>query len=430
MGEESGAWPEGEAPSLDASVALSDQATEWDVVSCFRLLLGRLPSAEEFDLHRYQIGRPLNEVVSEFADSEEFVDRRHVLISRQRLEDDEPLRSLATKDDVFACFRLLLGRLPGRLEFDEHCSAVGSPLSEVVSQFVSSPEFADRGLSGMRRLRSLVKQLDGFEMHIAPDDPVIGRQLNEAGNYEPEVSGVFRRLLIPGMRVLDIGANIGFYSMLAASRVGEAGRVWAIEPNPHNVAFLLANRRLNGFQNLEIVQAAASDRWEVLQYFSAASNGITRPVTEGDPETSGDTVQAVPAAAILPKGERVDLVKIDVEGAEGKVLLGLEPVLRKYRPTIFSEFTPSTMSTRSAMSGEEYLAFLHALDYDLTVLSAGGNVDCGQDSAQVMSMVADLGSFHVDLLARPRQSAAWWRHPMRPGGMLRKFRRFAIPIWE
>lgn len=374
-------------------------ATESDVRACFRILLGREPSPEEFEQHRYQVGQPLVEVVTTFATSHEFTNRRHIYFASQRREDAGSFHDLATKDDVFACFRLLLGRFPGRREYEEHCDVAGSPLLEVVSHFVNSPEFADRGIVGLRRFRAEICELNGFRMYIAPADPVIGRQLSETGDYEPEVSSVFRGTLRPGIGVLDIGANIGYYSMLAASRIGSTGRVWAIEPNPHNVAFLLASRDLNRFRNLQIVQAAASDRWDILQYFSASSNGITRSVGEGSPEGFGETVQAIPAAAIFGPDDTLDVVKIDVEGAEGKAIRGLVSVLLKYKPAIFSEFSPDAMPERSGMSGEGYLQYLHSLGYRLSVLSPTGPIDCGKDSSRVMGIFANSDRLHLDLLA-------------------------------
>ena len=388
------------APSIpNLPGRIGPYATESDVLACFRILLDREPSKEEFEQHRHQVGQSLLDVVSSFATSDEFANRRHIYFASHRLEDAGIFRDLATKDDVLACFRLLLGRFPGRREYEEHCSAAGSPLSEVVSHFVNSPEFADRGIMGLRRFRAEIRQLDGFRIYIAPDDPVIGRQLIENGDYEPEVSSVFRTMHRTGMRVLDIGANIGYYSMLSAFGVGPTGRVWAMEPNPHNVAFLLASRDLNRFRNLQIVQAAASDRWDILEYFSASSNGITRAVGEGSPEAYGETVQAMPATAVFGPGDALDVVKIDVEGAEGLALRGLEPILRKYKPAIFTEFSPVSMPERSRMSGEEYLRYLHALGYRLSVLSRTGPIDCGDDSSRVMEIFAGSGSLHLDLLA-------------------------------
>lgn len=399
---------EGAPSDLNSPKQIGAYATESDVWACFRILLGREPSPDEFEQHRYQVGQSLVDVVTTFATSEEFTNRRHLYFASQRLEDAGSFHDLATKDDIFACFRLLLGRWPGRREYEEHCSWAGTALSEVVSHFINSPEFSDRGIVGLRRFRAEICELNGFRMYIAPDDPVIGRQLIESGEYEPEVSSVFCSMLRAGMRVLDIGANIGYYSMLAASRVGPTGRVWAIEPSPRNVAFLLASRDLNRFRNLQVVQAAASDRWDILEYFSASSNGITRSVGEGSPEIYGETVQAIPATALFGPDDTVDVVKIDVEGAEGLALRGLERILRKCKPSIFTEFSPGSLPARSGMSGDAYVRYLHALGYRLTVLSRTGPIDCGRDASRVMEIFANSDSLHIDLLATQFRGRFLW----------------------
>ena len=272
-------------------------------------------------------------------------------------------------------------------------------LEGVVSSFLNSPEFAKRGLLDSGQVRSTIQKLRGFQMHVPTDDLIIGREIIETGAWERHVSSIFRKLLRHGMRVLDIGANIGFYTLLSAAGVGATGRVWAIEPNPRNVAFLLANCRLNQFGHVEVIQAAASDRWEVLRIFTDFTNGVIEPVQGDDPAGFGQTVQGLSVSAVLPAGEKIDLIKIDVEGAEGRALRGVEPLLRRCKPTILSEFQPASMPARSAMSPEEYLNYLYSVGYRLTVLQDAGPIDCGLDPSRVMDCVSRSQSNHIDLLA-------------------------------
>ena len=100
--------------------------------------------------------------------------------------------------------------------------------------------------------------LNGYTLFASPEDLAVSTSVLSHREYEQEVSSVFRSRIRPGMRVLDIGANIGYYTFLAAWLTGNSGKVWAIEPNRKNIAFLLATRARNGFDNVEIIQAAAS----------------------------------------------------------------------------------------------------------------------------------------------------------------------------
>ncbi len=307
----------------------------------------------------------------------------------------------ATEFDIFQCYRLLLGRLPTSEELQSQCLRVGAPLQEIVSGFVGSPEFARRELLEKRPSPVELRVIQGFKMFVPVDDYAVGREIAATGDYEVKVSHLFRSLLKQGMRVLDIGANIGFYSLLSSRAVGPSGKVWALEPNPRNVALINASRTANSFSNLSIFQAAASDRWELLTLFSDGSNGVTesRPIT--DPSQAGETVQAFPVSAILPPDQELDVVKIDIEGAEGKALRGIAELLRCSKPVIFTEFTPSALPARSGMSATEYLEFFYGLGYEIGVLRDGGELRCGKDPSRVMAELPRAQFDHLDLVARP-----------------------------
>jgi FkbM family methyltransferase len=305
----------------------------------------------------------------------------------------------ATELDIYECFRLLLGRFPLSKELQEHVSRAGKPLREVVTSFLNSPEFAKRGLMQHAGFGTELRTVQGFQMYVPVEDIAVGGEIASTGDYEPAVSHVFRTVVRPGMRVLDIGANIGFYSLLASSLVGTSGKVWAVEPNPRNVSLIHASRKANSFPNLFLVQGAASDRWEVLRLFTDASNGVTEAWVGEGVAVAGEPVQAFPVSAFLPPNEKIDVIKIDIEGSEGKVLAGMQELLRAYKPLVFSEFTPLAMPSRSGMSGADYLQFFYSLGYKLSVLWPKTEVQCGFEASRVMSELSE--SNHVDLLARP-----------------------------
>ena len=98
-------------------------------------------------------------------------------------------------------------------------------------------------------------------MHVhAEGDIHISTQLRERGLWEPFETELIRRSLAPGARFLDAGANLGYFSVLAAARVGERGRVYAFEPEPRNFALLEANLALNGYDERALAcQAALSE---------------------------------------------------------------------------------------------------------------------------------------------------------------------------
>ena len=163
--------------------------------------------------------------------------------------------------------------------------------------------------------------------------------------YEQATTDLFRQLLQPGMAVVDIGAHVGYFSLLAANLVGSGGRVYAFEPEPSNHLLLLRNIELNGYTNiLALRKAVSSTSGPTDLFLSALDSGShsihaagARGVT-GTARVEATTLDAFLAAEGWPQ---VDLVKIDVEGAEGAVLEGMGHLLDRCRDLkLVVEFCP------------------------------------------------------------------------------------------
>lgn len=143
------------------------------------------------------------------------------------------------------------------------------------------------------------------------------------GLYEPEVTRTFLGTLREGMTVVDAGANIGYYTILAAAVVGEAGRVYSFEPDPRNYRVLGSNVRRNGFRNVRVVRKAIADRSGSLGFHPDPWR------TEGwvafDDDHHAMEVQATSLDAFFAglSWPPVDLVKMDIEGSEQRALEGM-----------------------------------------------------------------------------------------------------------
>ncbi|MGZ4401242.1 MAG: FkbM family methyltransferase [Gaiellaceae bacterium] len=211
----------------------------------------------------------------------------------------------------------------------------------------------------------------GFRICVDTSE-AMGRVLVATGVWEPHVTAVFKRLLLPGDVCVDVGANTGYFTLLAAKLVGPTGRVYALEPAPETFAALLANIQLNGCSNVIPLQVAAGDaRGEVL--FDDQPNGmaIRSGVRPEGIEGSGTLVR-VPVRDIpsVLDGEAIDrlrLVKIDVEGYEVEVLRGLEPLFDTgARPAVLIELHLEVV--RAALELLVRLAHSNELSlYDLRV---------------------------------------------------------------
>lgn len=184
---------------------------------------------------------------------------------------------------------------------------------------------------------------------------VLGSLAGEGGGasvyfnaVEKEQTASLVATLRPGNVFFDIGANVGYYSLLGARLVGPRGRVVALEPVVRNVAFLHRHVVLNRAGNVTIVPAACSDRI-ALASFASGDNYATGRLAGGPGDENGVVGTPVPTVTIdalvnalelLP-----DVIKIDVEGAELDVLRGACETFLRAKPTIYLSVHSATLRT-------------------------------------------------------------------------------------
>jgi FkbM family methyltransferase len=310
----------------------------------------------------------------------------------------------ATDEDIFYCFRLLLGRSPNPEEWPGHSSRVGEDLENVVAGYVTSREFAERGLLNKTYSEAVeLVRLPQFSLFVSKDDLAVGHQVR-GGSYEPGIAAVLDRYAKPGMSVVDIGANIGCFTMLLASLVGPSGLVVAVEPNSENVKLLEASRRANGFQQVLVLQAAAGRQTGLLMLNISYSNGMTGELPDNlEAIFASNPVPSFALDVILPKDKHFNLVKIDVEGAELNALIGLSETIDRDRPVIVSEFSPGMLPGISRCSGPEYLRFLIDKGYRIGVIAQDGSEKRFRDDVDaVMGAYSHSGVDHIDIIATPK----------------------------
>src|SRR6516162_8386756 len=303
----------------------------------------------------------------------------------------------ATPEDIFYCFRLLLGRNPNSEEWPGHSSRAGENLENVVSSYVTSQEFAARGLLKKTYQEKVeLVHFPGFSVFASIDDLAVGNHVLIGRSYDPGVAAVLNRRVKPGMAVVDIGANIGYLTMLLASLVRKSGLVVAVEPNPENIKLLEASRRVNGFDQVLVIQAAAGRQTGLLALNVSRANGMTGELPgKLDGIFASRPVPCFALDELLPKGRHFNLVKIDTEGAEFNVLIGLSGTIDRDHPVIVSEFSPGMLPGISHCTGPEYLRFLIAKGYRIGVIEKDGSESSfGGDGDGVMGAYSSSGIDH------------------------------------
>lgn len=315
---------------------------------------------------------------------------------------DAPYGQTATAEDIFYCFRLILGRAPNREEWRGHMSQVGSDLTSVLRNYFNSLEFSRRFSKLVERKfddNITLTNVHGFALYAQVADLDVGRWVTQ-GDYEPHVTAIFKDRLKDGMHVLDVGANIGYFTMLAASLVKSAGSVMAIEPNADNVKLLEASRRANAFNQVTVVQAAAGREIGLLELHTTHSNGTTDRLSEDlGSLIRSTTVPCLKIDDLVPRDRHIGFIKIDVEAAEYNALLGASALIKRCHPTIVSEFSPGMMPRVSGVDGPTYLQFLLDFGYHISVVETNGSLTaCGHDINKVMNAYVESGIDHIDIL--------------------------------
>jgi FkbM family methyltransferase len=263
----------------------------------------------------------------------------------------------------------------------------------VLTQRVSDPQ--EDGAGVLESVKSNVGPLllPRFDRFILPS-------IRETGAWEPDEMEYLRRMIQPGMTVLDIGANVGYSALVMARAAGEDGLVVAFEPEPLNFKLLCTNIRRNAAVNVLPIHAAVGE--------------VTGSVTlQRSPDNSGDHRTAphpfgiasleVPLVAIddlLPSDLAVGGMLIDAQGYDHRVIQGMRRSIEQWRPFMLVEFWPLGI-LENGDEPDEVLEQYRALNYRLELLP-NHNVS-SLSAEQILDVGATGGRDHVTLSLVPTE---------------------------
>jgi len=217
-----------------------------------------------------------------------------------------------------------------------------------------------------------IVELNHFKMYVDPMEAAISKSIFLDRDWEPSESNLFYNNISEGDIVLDIGAHIGWYSLLASERVGKEGRVYSFEPEPQSFNILLKNIKLNHITNVVPVNKALSN--------SSGSKKLYLNLYKKGPATYQmwpvDHVKSISVDVVVLdeylKNKHVDVIKIDVEGFEVKVFQGAEKVLSENPELIiFSEFWPEGLR-KAGNSLEEYINIISKHGFSIQKIVENG----------------------------------------------------------
>lgn len=228
-------------------------------------------------------------------------------------------------------------------------------------------------------------ETDVGDLWLPADDKVILPYLKTARVWEPSEGKMLRRLLTPGSRFLDVGANVGYFSALAA-QCTQGGAIDSVEPEPRSVSLLRLNLWLHAPNATVWPLGLGTVRSVVTLNVEPGNPGNTRVEEKA---TEGSRLAGLVSGDEIFEGREFDVVKIDVQGYETDVVQGLAKTIHRCRKlAMIVEFFPSSMVERDQVP-LEVLSYYRSLGFD-RLADVGGNL-IRLDDDELLSVCASAG---------------------------------------
>ena len=252
--------------------------------------------------------------------------------------------------------------------------------------------------------RAIRVEADVGPLWLHADDQVITPWIRHYRSWEATESAFLRSLLKPGMTVIDVGANVGYTTLLTSRAVGPLGRVLAVEPEPTNYALLCANIWAAGALNVQPIRAAAHRTTGAVSLSLSGDNSGDHRCYTHSSATRMIEVRSVRLDDVLRPDVPVDVVKIDVQGMEQVVVQGMESVIARTHPVLLVEFWPSAIEELGERS-IDVLTYYRSLGYSIACMEEPDSDPGHTNDHGLIKAVATTAAGFSNLLLRPIDSA-------------------------
>lgn len=217
--------------------------------------------------------------------------------------------------------------------------------------------------------------------------------------FEIDEVNLVRQLLGPGQIVLDIGANIGYYTLLFSRLVGPSGNVHAFEPDPSNCAILRRNLADNQCHNVTVHEVSVGSKNATVSLHRSVDNaGMHRAYKSVCCSGDAIDVQSVALDQVFRNESDIDFIKLDIEGCEYFALEGMDRIIRENSPTILLEFSPFALA-EAGVTSTEFIRFFADRSY---AISSVGSTLVPQDFKDLFARAAVFDGQATALLKNVR----------------------------
>lgn len=254
--------------------------------------------------------------------------------------------------------------------------------------------------------KMVLTSISGGEIRICLNgkDDVMTPEILAYGYHEEAATRLFKKNIKSGMTVIDIGANIGYYSLLAAKGAGPEGKIYSFEPDPHNYSVLRKNIEVNGFTNITAIPKALSRQKGFVDLYCDESNFGAHTLASENIQVrlwASIKVETLRLDDFLQERgiSRVDFIKMDVQGAEGLVLEAAVKTLMSPGLKVLMEFWPAGL--RNLKTDPLELLRRIALNFDVSIVENNSDL-LSLDPEKILKIAENR--CYVDLFCVRRNS--------------------------
>jgi len=267
----------------------------------------------------------------------------------------------------------ILERRPDSQELKNFINQIKSgqlDLTDLEKSFKNSKEYQSLQLL---KHKGFVQTLFGTKMYLDKNDLVVSKELANNKVWEPQETKYLKKIIKKGMNAVDIGAHIGYYSVLFSKWVGNKGKVFCFEPEPDNFKLLLKNKRANHSKNLVLFQKAVSNIDGSTNLFLNAENKgdhriLDFYVSGNDESRQKIKIDCIKLDSVISARQKIDVIKMDIQGAEMLALQGMNEILTNNPTmTMLIEFWPFAIE-KSGYRPEQFLEKIRQYEFTISIL--------------------------------------------------------------
>lgn len=276
----------------------------------------------------------------------------------------------------------------------------GLPLS-IIHRLQRYPVFKRRLVTLENSLKPSFTIVQNYKIYLDKNDSTISPELFLNKKWEVFETGIFKKNIKKGSAVLDIGAHIGYYTLIASGRVGPDGKVYAFEPDIKNFNLLSKNILENGCKNVILINKAVINKTGHTKLYLNEENTGDHRIYSSKENRQYISIQTVSLDDYF-KGadEKIDLIKMDIQGSEFWALKGAVNLLAKNpQLKIITEFWPRGLRM-SGSSSKDFLAFVKKLGFKIYEISENEKKLFPISSKDLLRKYSESADNYTNLLLR------------------------------